>query len=484
MRFLVKATKSKIASLKILVILSVFTLVGMISSCASNLTGYYSKLRTKIDFGDYESAAKFVDKSQGKYGSKNILMYYLDSGIVKHFAKEYETSSKRFELAKWKFSEYQQKSASMGVSSMLVNDNIMTYYGKDFERVHISVFEALDYILSERDDDAVVEARQLDSLFKNFAVDSNYKNFYKDDGFVRYFAGLIYEKAGYLNDAYISYSKALKSYKNGITDIAVPEDLIDDAYTSALLLGMHDKASEIKKDFPQARKRTIPENYGECLVFNYNGFIPQKTETALEFSLGDMWIYVNAANLDSKDMADFDKAKSVGISAFAKDYIKVAFPRYKDFDNKIVSFRVKSENREAKGFLAQDLGKIAKACLKDETAKVYTKTLARAAIKYVIGKSVSKELGKQNGVVVEQLSQGLFNMFSAATSSVDSRAWNTLPDTILMSRFYLPKGSHTLKVDFLDGKGKVVDSKDIELDIKAGEKNFAFIRSSSIHWEK
>jgi hypothetical protein len=480
----VKVAKTKIASLKILIILSAFTLVGMISGCASNLTGYYSKLRTKIDSDDYESAVKFVDKSQGKYGSNNILMYYLDSGIVNHFAKEYETSSKRFELAKGKLREYQQKSITSGVSSMLVNDNIMPYYGKDFERVHISVFEALGYALLGRDDEAVVEVRQLDFLFKNFAVDSNYKNFYKDDGFVRYFAGLIYENAGYLNDAYISYSKALKAYKNGVAGIAIPEDLIDDAYTSALLLGMTDKAGEIKKDFPQAKKRTLPENYGECIVFNYNGFIPQKTETILEFALGDMWVYVNAANLDSKEMVNFDKAKSIGISAFAKDYVKVAFPRYKDFDNKIVSFRVKSESREEKGFLAQDLGKIVKACLKDETAKVYAKILTRTAIKYVIGKSVSKEVGKQNGVAAEQLSQGLLNMFSAATSSVDSRAWNTLPDTILMSRFYLHEGVHVLKVDFLDAKGKVVNSKGIELDIKAGKKNFAFIRSSSIHWRK
>jgi hypothetical protein len=126
---------------------------------------------------------------------------------------------------------------------MLVNDNIMPYYGKDFERIYISVFEALDYALLGRDDDTVVEARQLDSLFKNFAVDSNYKNFYKDDGFVRYFAGLIYENADYFNDAYISYLKALKAYKNGIVAIAVPEDLIDDVYTFALLFGMSDKAS-------------------------------------------------------------------------------------------------------------------------------------------------------------------------------------------------------------------------------------------------
>jgi hypothetical protein len=464
-----------------LIVLAVFAIAGTINSCASNLTGYYSKLRIKVDNSDYKSAAKFVDKSQNKYGSKNILMYYLDSGIINHFAKEYDISSKKFELAKGKFREYQQKSITAGISSMFVNDITMPYYGKDFERVYICVFESLGYILSDRNDDAVVEARQIDSLFKNFAIDSNYKNFYKDDGFVRYFAGLIYESTGYLNDAYISYSKALKAYKGTISGVSAPKDLIDDAYTSALLLGMPDKANEIKKDFPHAKKRVIPDKYGECILFNYNGFIPEKTETVLEFALGDMWIYANAENLDSKDVADFDKAKSIGISAFARDYVKVALPKYKDFDNKVISFIVKSENIEEKSILVQDLGETAKACLKDDTSKIYAKVLARAAIKYVIGKSVSMEIGKRNGAAVEQLSQGLFNMFNTATSSVDRRAWNTLPDTILISRFYLPKGMHTLKVYFLDSKGITVESSSIEVDIKAGKKNFVFVRSSAIN---
>ncbi|MDR2436595.1 MAG: hypothetical protein LBD17_00755 [Endomicrobium sp.] len=467
-----------------LVFVAVFALAATISGCASNLAGYYSKLRTKIDSGDYVCTARFVDKSEGKYGSKNILMYYLDSGVVNHLAKDYEMSSKKFELAKDKFCQYEQKSVTTGVSSMLVSDNVMPYYGKDFERVHVCVFESLNYALSGRDDDAVVEVRQIDFLFKNFAVDCDYKNFYKDDGFVRYFAGLVYENAGYLNDAFISYSRALKAYKNGVVKVATPKDLVDDAYTSALFLGMLDKANEIKKNFPQAKKRVIPEKCGECILFGYNGFVPEKIETIVEFALGDIWAYVDVANLDSKDMADFEKAKSIGVAAFAKDYVRVAFPKYIDFDNRITSFRVKHDNHDEQSVLIQNLGKIAKACLKNDTVKVYAKTLSRAAIKYVINRAVSKELSRQGGEGARQLSQGLLNILSAATSSVDRRAWNTLPDTILMSRFFLVEGVHSLRVDFMDKKGEVIKSQNIEVNIVPGKKNFVFVRSSAIHWKE
>jgi hypothetical protein len=53
MRFLVKVAKTKIANpKKFLIILPAFTLVGMARGCASNLTGYYSELKTKIESGN------------------------------------------------------------------------------------------------------------------------------------------------------------------------------------------------------------------------------------------------------------------------------------------------------------------------------------------------------------------------------------------------------------------------------------------------
>lgn len=465
---------------RLFVILMLFVATMMFGGCAANLAKYYSNLRVKIDAGDYSDAAKFIEKSKNKYGSKNVLMYYLDSGIVTHFANDYPTSSKRFEQAKKKFEEYYQKSISAGIASMFYNDSTMPYYGKDFERVHISIFEALDYILSGRDYDAVVEARQIDTRFKNFAVEANYKNFYKDDGFIRYFMGLVYENSGYLNDAHISYYTALKAYKNGIAEVSVPKELIDDAYTSALALGMSDRALEIKQNYPQAHQREIPNGYGECIVVDYNGFVPEKIDNILEFALSDMWAYVEAAQVDSQEQEDFNKAKSIGLSVFAKDYVKVAFPKYKDFKNKIVDFKVQYDQQEAKGVVVQNIGKIAKSCLDDNIKKIYAKTLARVAVKYVIGKSVSMEISKNAGKEWGTFSQTSFNIFNSLSETSDRRAWNTLPDKILMARFYLSVGMHTLKINFLGKHGEVLNSCSAEVDVRAGKKNFVAVRSSKI----
>jgi hypothetical protein len=467
---------------KIILIMPVlFVMSALLGGCALGLTEYHRSLRTKIDSGDYEEAAKSVDESKSKYGSNDILMYYLDSGATNHFAKNYNASSKSFELAKEKFAQYYQKSITAGAASMFFNDSTMPYYGQDFERVHISIFEALDYILLGHNNEAVVEARQADTLFKTLGTEKNYKNFYKDDGFIRYFMGLIYENAGYINDAHISYVKALKAYKNGPAQLPAPKELIDDAYTSALNLGMEDRATAIKKEYPSACRQLIPEACGECIVIDYNGFVPEKIDNILEFALFDIWPYIDNVQTDSQEQEDFNKAKSMGISVFAKDYIKVAFPKYKDLKNKVVAFEVQSNNQEVKGVVVQDIGKIAKACLDDAIAKIYAKTLARAAVKYIIGKSVSNEISKQAGDGWGALSQISFNMFNSLSETSDKRAWNTLPDKILMARFYLPAGVHTLKINFLGKYGEVLDSCNVEVDIKVAKKNFVAVKSSKMN---
>jgi hypothetical protein len=455
-----------------------FVMLIVLGGCSSNLTGYYKNLRAKINDGDYEEVVKFIDKSKNKYGSKNILMYYLDSGIATHFASDYETSLKRFESAKKKFGEYFQKSISSVGASMIFNNTAMPYLSEDFERVHISVFEALDYILLGRDDEAVVEARQADTLFKTFGIEKNYKNFYKDDGFIRYFMGIVYENAGYINDAHISYYRALKAYTNGISGVIPSKDLIDDTYTSALLLGMEDRAAEIKKEYPQAHKREIPDSCGECIVICYSGFIPEKIDNVLEFALFDLWPYVGSTEVSNEEQQEFNKAKSMDFAIFAQDYVKVAFPKYKDLSNRLFVFEVKSDKQEVKSVLVQNLGEIAKKCLDANIKNIYAKTLARATVKYIIGKSISKGIEKNIGDCWSVLSQSSFNMYNSISETSDRRAWNTLPDKILMTRLCLPEGRHILKVNFFDKHGKILRLSDVEVNIKAEKKKFVILRNS------
>ncbi|MDR2426280.1 MAG: hypothetical protein LBD46_03760 [Endomicrobium sp.] len=438
---------------------------------------YYSDLEAKLGAGDYEAAAKFVDKSKDKYGEKNILLYYLDSGMVNHLAKKYKESIKSFESAKDKFNEYYQKSIAIGAASIVFNDSAMPYYGENYERIHINVFEALNYILESDKNEAAVEARQANVLFKIFAVEKNYKNFYNDDGFVRYFMGLVYENAGYLNDAHVSYYLALKAYENGLACIIPPQDLINDAYTTALIMEMPGRAAEIKSNFPDAKEVFVPKGHGELIIIDYNGVIAQKIDDVFDIVLSQAWVYVDNVEVDSDEKEEFDKAKSVVISAFAKDYIKVVFPKYKRVVNDIKSFFVTFEGKSTHAYEAQNFTEIAEKCLKNDIAKVFAKTVARAAVKYVIGKSVSKVVeDNTKGSGWGSLTQAGFNIFNSLTAEADKRSWRTLPENILMARAYLPAGENKITINFLGVSGEILSSEKITVNIQAGKKTFKVLR--------
>jgi hypothetical protein len=449
-----------------------------LGGCASNMSGYYSDLKAKLDSGNYSAAARLVDSSKKKYGGKNALLFYLDSGMVNQFLPDYAKSSKSFDSAKRQYADYYSKSVSAYAASAVFNDNSLPYYGGDYEIAHACVFEALNYLLSSNVGEAVVEARQADTMFKTFAANRGGKNFYKDDGFIRYFMGFVYENAGYLNDAHISYWLALKAYKNGQAGIAPPKDLIDDAYTTALLLNFNERASEIKKSYPDAEKTLIPRGFGECVILDYNGYISEKIEKIFNFALYDIWPYVEKARVDGEEQREFDKARSISIAAFANDYVKVAFPEYKDVPNAIVSFNVSIPLAGRKrAYPVQDFSAVAKKCLENDIAGVYAKTLARAAAKYAVGKSVSAAVKKNSGDAWGALTQVVFNVYSAVSADADIRGWRILPDKILMSRFFLPAGRNSLTLNFTGASGETIDSREVSVFIAEGKKNFVLVRS-------
>ncbi|MDR2860252.1 MAG: hypothetical protein LBV66_00270 [Elusimicrobiota bacterium] len=456
----------------VLGVLFFITAVFFMGCGASTMTGYYADLKKDLTAEKYTAAAEIVNKSEKQYGTKNILMFNLDAGLTNHYAGIYDTSRNYFESAKANFDDYYTKSISAGALSFVTNDLAMPYYGQDFESVHINVFNALNYILAGDDNDAAVEARQADALFS-----ANYRKLYKDDGFVRYFMGLVYENADYLNDAYTSYNLALNAYKNGISGVTVPKDLINDAYKSALKLGLKSEAAKIKSQYPTAEDKEIPSNFGEVIVIDYNGLVPEKIETIIELGVGDAWGYVNAKNVDSQEQKDFETVKSVGVAAFTNDYIKLAFPAYRRIPHNVNSFAIETPSGTELSYVAQDIATIAEKTLENYKNAIYAKTVASAVVKYVAGSIVAKKVEQEKGALAGMAAKKAFNIAMALLAQADTRSWITLPENILMSRFFLQEGTNEITIYYLDKNNRQVKTEKKTIDVKRGKKNFIVIES-------
>lgn len=457
----------------------------LISSCAG-VQKYYNQLESFMLQDNQAAAETLATASKDAYGEKNELLYYLDVGMLSHFAQKYKESNSAFEEAKKIYDANYTKSISSGLFSLFTNDNTVPYYGEPYEMAYTSIFCALNYIMLGMNNESVVEARQIDNLFKKTTADSKGKAFYTDDGFVRYLMGIVYENAGYFNDAVISYKLAIKAYQNNVYIVPIPEDLINDLYTLYYNLGMNQEAYDLKSKYPTAKRLDSPHT-GELVVIDYNGLAPKKVENIIELSFYKAWPYFNNAQITNEDQAKAEQVRSAVQAGFSDDYIKVSFPKYCRYNNQITSFIVEQFNKEnnienksdgIKSYMVTDIATLLEKSLENKNILIYSRTIARAVGRYVLTKTVSDSVKKQsNNESLGILTKSLLNIATSYMEKADTRSWRTLPENINMVRTMLPAGVHDININYLDNYSNVVSSKRISVTIQENKKTFILINS-------
>lgn len=423
---------------------------------------------------DFAQALSLAEKSQNKYGNKNILLYHLDVGMLAHLNSNYEESNKEFEQAKQLYSENYTKSVSAGLFSLFTNDTVVPYYGLPYEMAYTNIFCSLNYIMLGKTNESVVEARQVDNLFKKLVADSSGKAFYQDDGFVRYLMGLIYENAGYMNDALISYKLALKTYPKTISNTPVPKDLINSLYNAYLSLSMFNEAKAFKDEYPFVYKNNF-NNKGELIIINYNGLSPKKADYFIQMSFDKAWLYYVNADMIQEDQEEAQRIASATIAGLSKDTIKFAFPKYVRISNSITSFSIKDD--AGKSFLAQDMATMMENYLKNYNTVIYARTIARAVGRYLIAKNISNQVEKQSGKDSGNIANALFNVANSFLEKADTRSWRSLPENINILRKAIAPGNHNLTIEFYDKNSNIVKTKNIQTKIIANKKTFVIVNS-------
>ncbi|MDD3053475.1 MAG: hypothetical protein PHG84_03625 [Endomicrobiaceae bacterium] len=455
----------------------------LISSCAG-VQKYYNQLESFMLQDNQAAAETLATASKDAYGEKNELLYYLDVGMLSHFAQKYKESNSAFEEAKRIYDANYTKSISSGLFSLFTNDNTVPYYGEPYEMAYTSIFCALNYIMLGMNNESVVEARQIDNLFKKTTADSKGKAFYTDDGFVRYLMGIVYENAGYFNDAVISYKLAIKAYQNNIYIVPIPEDLINDLYTLYYNLGMGQEAYDLKSKYPTAKRIDSPHT-GELVIIDYNGLAPKKIENIIELSFYKAWPYFNSAQITNEDQAKAAEVRSVVQAGFSDDYIKVSFPKYYRYNNQVTSFAIEQINKEnnvvsneIKSYMVTDIGTLLENALEKKNAFIYARTIARAVGRYVLTKTVSDSVKKQsNNESLGILTKSLLNIATSYMEKADTRSWRTLPENINMIRTRLQTGTYDMNINYLDNYSNVVSSKRISVIIQENKKTFILVNS-------
>jgi len=434
----------------------------LLCSCAAP-SAFQAQINYLTAEHNYDQARSVLDSSPDLYGKKNILLYLLDKGLLAHLAGDFQTSIAVLEKSKLKFDALYTKSVSGILSSWLINDYSAAYRGEDFERVMINIFQSLNYAMLGNLQEALVEARNVDSTLNliNSRYNPQQKNVYKEDAFARMLMGIFYESAQTnedLNDAFISYAQAVEIYERDYVkdyNLGVPEILRENILSAAEFMGPVE-LDRYRAKFKTARFISLEEKRkkSEIYLIQYNGFSPRKVEDILPVSLPDGYI------------------------------IQVAFPRYQAqryvIRGSILAARNKKEEIfKTRSELGEDISAIAIQNLANRKVRVIAKAVISSAGKYLIEKNQEQGIRKRQGKNTAESFKILSSLYNIFSSRADTRCWQTLPAQIRVARLLLEPGEYSLAVNNLDSEDKFINEINLgKCNLSAGERRFFIIRSA------
>jgi hypothetical protein len=404
----------------------------------------------------------------------------LNLGLLAFEAKDYAECQRALAQADALAEERLTKSLSREAAGVAVSDRVRAYQGTVFDKAMVHYYRALAYLAENKPDEAVVEGRRVASYLEVNARES--KHAYKDDAFLQWFNGALYDHAGQVNDAWISYRRARELYGDYY---GLPEPTYLPLATLAAAHVVGDTTEERVLDSLSFGTEVNPE-YGRVIVICETGIAPPIRESNIVLPILET-VPSHFENDDERDRYYYDMYERNRENPYyeqtrLKYLLRVALPHYEDgFEgSSVTQVSVRDEDNQCHcAELSEDVGAILRRDLKDRYPSIVARAITRAIIKYGATEA-ARELGKQKddkgkrreGILSDILGT-VVNAAGAATEAADTRSWETLPDRIYVSDFQMPPGAHEMRVLFEDDLGNTVLRHDFgTVEVKKGESVF------------
>ncbi|NOQ21438.1 MAG: hypothetical protein GQ565_02145 [Candidatus Aegiribacteria sp.] len=424
-------------------------LAVVICGCATDYTREMRPITSSLkmdrpDLAIVEFRENFTDST-----GRNRLLYLMELGNLMRLSGDFPAAENLL-LQADRLSD-QQRGIELGqeVEAFLSSDLALEFRGADYEKVFINYCLAVSYASENNMEDALVECRRVNDKLRvlNQSYEEN-KNRYSDDAFIRYLMGILYEKAGDLNNALIAYRNSAAIYDSSYAvdyGISAPQRVKSDILRLSSELGMQ----SVYQDYSSRWPEVIWENegpdldHGEIVVVLEAGMIPPRVEKSYTF-------------------------------VFNNRVYRVSLPAISKKRRESWSVILSSGDMQTHGFLAEDLAGIARKNLEDQAGRNIVRAVARLAVKAGVteaGEQLVEELTEENSDI-SRLTGFLLSIVGAVTERADLRAWLTLPSQIFVARLRLPEGEHPVRVEV---NGRIVFS-DESMSVDPGEINLLFLR--------
>jgi hypothetical protein len=405
-----------------------------LSSCAS--TARYARLDDSVGQGNFSDGIALMDKGKRSlYSNREAVLYYLDKGMLLHYAKQYEDSSALLEDGERAIEAAFTKSITMEIGTYILNDNTREYAGEDYEDIYMNSFNALNYYHRGELDEALVEVRRMNnkiqylsakygvilSNLQKKALDDtgqipknpNAGTKFTDSALARYLGMIFYRGAGRYDDARIDYQGLRTAFANtpGVYKYPVPSSLAGDL--------------------------EIPAGKARLNVIAFSGLSPVKEQVVERLPLpGGGWIKIAVPIMVSRPSA----VRRITLV----------------FDN--------GEHHDLE--LLEDIGAVAQETFKNRQNIIYLKTSIRAAIKALSSTALyaaaEDEKVSEDASLLLSLFGFFAQIFAEASEQADTRISRYFPSKAWVAGLNLAPGMYSFQVKYYGSSGKELASVQYE----------------------
>jgi hypothetical protein len=365
-------------------------------------------------------AAKKLEPKAEKEGDDQVV-YLFEYATALQMAGQFKESNKAFlkvdDLTEIK--DYHSLSRIAG--SLLLSEGMIQYKGEDYEKVLINALAAINFIMENDFENALVMSRRLNDKLYKYKYEA--KRNYEQNAFAFYLMALLWEDTRDWDSAYIQFKKTFELNPN-------LKYLGADLIRAAKNAQRDEDLAEWKKKFPGIK---VPDqkNTGEVILIYQQGWAPNKKPDPSFPRVPKL--YPTVSNTSIAEL---------------------------EFDNGV-------KERSDLVFSVQD---IAIKELDDAYAELIAKRAAGIAAKAVVADQI------------RQKNQGLGELAWLAMNAADQadlRQWSSLPATFQIAKVRLPPGKYKVKIIGLRAdatpSGEFQDWREIE--VHARKKTFLNWRS-------
>lgn len=407
-----------------------FPLLGLlVVSCAT--TNPYTHIDDAVHQGEYEDGLEAMEgQKKSIYRDKDAILYYLDKGMLTHYAGRYEESAEALQEGERAIEEAYTKSVTMEIASYLVNDRVREYDGEDYEDIYINAFNALNYHYLRKPEDALVEIRRMNNKLQFLAskygvISSNLQKQalessveipydpesaetrFNNSALARYLGLLFYRGIGQYDDARIDRDQLKLAFANAPAVYSYPPP----------------KSLEGELD--------IPPGKGRLNIVAFSGLSPVKVEERIRIPLPN------------------------------QRWIKIALPVLEYRPSLVRRIEVTVNGKDAYDLeLLEDIEAVARETFKEKAGLIYLKSVVRAVTKGVTSSvlsGASEEVGGDAGLALWLISLGT-QAIAEASEQADLRISRYFPAKAWVGGVNLDPGMYAVRVNYYAANGRLLTS--------------------------